>query len=190
MAGAQQHAPMHSTSSSENMPVRRDLLVSDAQPLLAVVQNLVAAAQHAADIRADLHVVLARRLGPQHGVVAQHAAHIEVEDVRCARRSRQSPRRRRSRPHPAHRAASESAPSASPDRASPACRSAPQAPAKKSIVFSVANAYSPSKIFAVNASAATSISSFPARSLNATWLFSSISNLPRASTRSGPGSSS
>ncbi len=56
-------------------------LMSDTEPLLAVFQNSVAVAQHAGDIRADLHVVLAHRLGPQHGVVAEYALHIVFADV-------------------------------------------------------------------------------------------------------------
>jgi len=57
------------------------LFVSDAKLVLAVAENLVAAAQHAGDVGADLHVVLARRLGAQHGVVAEDVAHIELKQI-------------------------------------------------------------------------------------------------------------
>ncbi len=72
---------MHSTSSSENCAVGRDLLVADAELGLAVVEDLVAAAQHAGDVGADLDVVLAGGLGAQHGVVAEDGADVEVEEV-------------------------------------------------------------------------------------------------------------
>ena len=61
--------------------VGRDVFVADAELVLAVVEDLVAAAQHAGDVGADLHVVLAGGLGAQHGVVAEDVAHVEVEEA-------------------------------------------------------------------------------------------------------------
>ncbi len=58
--------------------VRRSFLVSDAQLLLAMLEQFLAPAQHAGDVGANLHVVLAARLGGQHGVVADHVAHFEL----------------------------------------------------------------------------------------------------------------
>ena len=49
---------MHSTSSRKQAVGCR-LLVADAELLLAVLENVLAAAQHAADVGADLDVVLA-----------------------------------------------------------------------------------------------------------------------------------
>ncbi len=137
MAGAQQQAPMHSTSSSENRPSARDALVADAQLLLEALVDLVAAAQHATDVGADLHVVFARRLEAQHGVVAGHVAHFELGDADALRPLRRSPRRRGSRPRPARRAAWEPAPSGAPGTSRPARRSAPPAGAKSVMVSSL-----------------------------------------------------
>ena len=64
--------------------VRGDSFVADAELRLAVVENLVAAAQHAGDVGADLHVVFAGGLGAQHGVVAE---------ARCGHRARVMPMR-------------------------------------------------------------------------------------------------
>ena len=61
--------------------VTGDLFVADAEGGLAVVEDLVAAAQHAGDVGADLHVVFAGGLGAEHGVVGEHVADIELEDV-------------------------------------------------------------------------------------------------------------
>ena len=61
--------------------VRRDAFVADAEGVLAVVEQLKAAAQHAGNVRADLHVVLAGGHGAQHGVVAEDVAHVELEQV-------------------------------------------------------------------------------------------------------------
>ena len=61
--------------------VRGDALVADAELGLAVVEDLVAAAQHAGDVGADLDVVLAGRDGAQHGVVGEDVADVELEEV-------------------------------------------------------------------------------------------------------------
>ena len=53
----------------------------DAEFRPAVVEDLVPAAQHAGDVRAHLNVVLTRRFGAQHRVVAEDVAHVEFERV-------------------------------------------------------------------------------------------------------------
>ena len=58
--------------------VSRRLLVADAQLALAMVQNLFAAAQHAADVGANLNMVFAHGLGMQQGVIADHVADFEL----------------------------------------------------------------------------------------------------------------
>ena len=60
-----------------------DFLVADFQALFGSLENVVAAAQHAGDVGADLHVVLAHRLAMQHGVILErfldlHGAKIEA----------------------------------------------------------------------------------------------------------------
>ena len=57
--------------------VRGGLLVADAQLAFAMVQNLFSAAQHAADIGANLNMIFAHRLGVQQGVVADHVADFQ-----------------------------------------------------------------------------------------------------------------
>ena len=83
MAGAQQQAPMHSTSSREKWPSGVTCLWPMPERLLAVVQNFISATQHAADIGAHLDVVSARRPRAQHAVVAEHVADIQVEKVKA-----------------------------------------------------------------------------------------------------------
>ena len=51
--------------------------MADAQLALAMVQNLFPAAQHAADVGANLHVIFAHGLGVQQGVIADHVADFE-----------------------------------------------------------------------------------------------------------------
>ena len=51
---------MHSTSSSVNKPSGVVPFVPDAQVFLAVLQQFLAAAQHAGNVGADLHVVFTR----------------------------------------------------------------------------------------------------------------------------------
>src|SRR5580704_14703120 len=46
-----------------------------------MVEDLVAAAEHARDVGADLHVVLACGFGAEHGVVAEDVAYVEFEEV-------------------------------------------------------------------------------------------------------------
>ena len=111
--------------------VRGDAFVPDAELFLEALIHIVGAAQHATDVGADLHVEFARRLEAQHRVVGSHVAHIEFGDADALRLLLRSPRRTDSRSRPAHRAASEPAPSASPDTSSPARRSGPPAAAKR-----------------------------------------------------------
>ena len=61
--------------------VGSDAFVGDAELLLAVVENFVAAAEHAADVGADLNVIFAGRLDAQQRVVADHVAHVELGDA-------------------------------------------------------------------------------------------------------------
>src|SRR5437899_12826377 len=60
-------------------------VVTDAQPLLAVLKNFFRTAQHAGNIGAHLHVVLATRLRSQHGVVADYIAYFELSEVKTRR---------------------------------------------------------------------------------------------------------
>src|SRR6187402_787396 len=50
-----------------------------------MVQKIVPTHQHAGDVGADLYVVLARWLGPQHGVVRKHAADVQFQKVKPLR---------------------------------------------------------------------------------------------------------
>src|ERR1700733_1832524 len=65
--------------------VRRGLFVTDAEPVLAMREHLIAAAQHAGDVSADLHVEFAMRFGMQQGVVADDVAYIEFGDLDAPR---------------------------------------------------------------------------------------------------------
>src|SRR5580698_5755414 len=58
-----------------------DTFVADAELILQVFEEIVAAAQHAADVGADLYVVLAGGLEAQHGIVAGHVADVERRDA-------------------------------------------------------------------------------------------------------------
>ena len=87
-------------------------LVADAELCLAVVEDLVAAAQHAGDVGADLHVVLARRYRAKHRVIAKDVANVELKEIEAGWQSRGWRPRRRSRFRPARRAAWERGPSA------------------------------------------------------------------------------
>jgi len=49
--------------------------------VLAVVEELEAATQHAGDVGADLHVVFAGWVRAKHGVVAEDVADVELEEV-------------------------------------------------------------------------------------------------------------
>ena len=75
---------MHSTSSSENMPSAVTSLWPMPSRFLHVLVELVAAAQQAGDIGADLHVILARGLAVQHGVVAEHFVDLQRRSARGA----------------------------------------------------------------------------------------------------------
>src|SRR5579864_2247379 len=65
--------------------VGRSLFVPDSQFLFAVFQNLFSAPQHAGDVGAYLYVILANRLGVQHGVVADHVANFQLGQLRFLR---------------------------------------------------------------------------------------------------------
>src|SRR5579859_2531141 len=49
----------------------RGLFVADFEALFGALQNVVAAAKHASDVRANLHVVLAQRFAAKHGIVGE-----------------------------------------------------------------------------------------------------------------------
>ena len=66
-------------------PIGRGLLVADAQAALAVVEQLIAPAQHAADVGADLDMIFAVRLGMEQRVVTDDAAHLELGDADAGR---------------------------------------------------------------------------------------------------------
>lgn len=68
--------------------VRSGLLVADAQRLPAMLKQLVSAPKHAADIGADLNVVLPRRLRAQHGVVADYVPYFEFRQTGFLRQMR------------------------------------------------------------------------------------------------------
>src|ERR1700733_5976086 len=53
----------------------------DAKLVFTVVENLIAAAQHAGDVGADLHVVLTRWTGAQHGVVRKHISYVQLQNA-------------------------------------------------------------------------------------------------------------
>src|SRR6266567_1285723 len=64
----------------ENAILRR-FLVSNLQPLLCTVQNLVPALQHARHVGANLHMMLAPRLAVQHRIVGQRLFDLHVVQV-------------------------------------------------------------------------------------------------------------
>ena len=68
---------MHSTSSSENWPSASHFLVRNPELLAGVLVQLVAIVQQATDVGADLDVILAQRLGVQHGVVGHHFVDLQ-----------------------------------------------------------------------------------------------------------------
>ena len=57
------------------------LLDVDAQFSLTQRKKVLTTLQQAADIGANLHVVLAARLSSQHGVVADHIAYFEIAQI-------------------------------------------------------------------------------------------------------------
>src|ERR1043166_6057683 len=57
--------------------IRRNLLVTDAQPLAGMLPESVAVVKQAADVRADLHVILPERLAMQHRVIRKHLDHLQ-----------------------------------------------------------------------------------------------------------------
>ena len=62
---------MHSTSSSENWPSAVTSLWPMPSFLQACSYSFVATGEQAADIGADLHVILAQRLRVQHRVISR-----------------------------------------------------------------------------------------------------------------------
>src|SRR5664279_1714535 len=62
-------------------PVRRGLLILNSQLLLAMGEDLVRTPQHAADIRAHLHVIFPHGMHAQQRVVARHIPHIQFRDA-------------------------------------------------------------------------------------------------------------
>jgi hypothetical protein len=62
-------------------PVSRFLLMTDAKLFPAMIKNFFAAAQHATDVGADLHVILSHRLGVQQRIVADHVAHLQFSQI-------------------------------------------------------------------------------------------------------------
>src|SRR5580698_10315361 len=65
--------------------VRRHALVANAQFFLKSLVEVVSPAQHAADVRAYLHVVSSRRLESQHRVIAGHISYIELSNADALR---------------------------------------------------------------------------------------------------------
>src|SRR5258708_16720517 len=61
--------------------IRRRSFVTHPQLLSAMLQNLFAAPNQAADVGANLHVELAARLGRQHRVVTDHVAHFQFGQI-------------------------------------------------------------------------------------------------------------
>src|SRR6266852_6201113 len=59
--------------------------VADFEALLGLVQQLIAAAQHARDVGADLHVVPAHGLAAQHGIIRQRLFHLHRAQIQPLR---------------------------------------------------------------------------------------------------------
>ena len=55
--------------------------MADAEGVLAVVEEFKAAAEHAGDVGADLHVIFSCGVRAQHGVIAEDVADVELEEV-------------------------------------------------------------------------------------------------------------
>ena len=72
---------MHSTSSSENWPSGVVFFVADPELLFRVFVQFLAAHQHATDVGAYLHVILAHRLAMQHRIIADHFIHLQRCDA-------------------------------------------------------------------------------------------------------------
>ena len=102
---------MHSTSSSENRPSSVTCLCPMPRVFSACSIEFFRAAQLAADVRADLHVILPERLLVQHRVVADHFVHLQPGYARGAWRTPASILPKGGRPHPGNTAASGSEPS-------------------------------------------------------------------------------
>ena len=81
MAGALQHAPRHSTSVNENLPVFASIRLPRSQPFRNVVKDLFTAQQHTRDIGADLNVMLSHWAGAQHTVKCNHFMDINLRNV-------------------------------------------------------------------------------------------------------------
>ena len=67
--------------------------VADFQTLFSGVEQFAAAAEHARDIGADLHMMFAHGLAMQQGVVRQRLFHLDDVGVRVAGRFPRSSRR-------------------------------------------------------------------------------------------------
>ncbi len=78
-------APMHSTSSSENIPSLVTSLWPMFEFLSDVLENLVAAAKHARNIRANLDVKFSERLAMQHRVVRECFLNLNCFQIEAAR---------------------------------------------------------------------------------------------------------
>ena len=85
MAGAPVQAPMHSTSSSENVPDGETSLLPIPSRFLHVLVKLVAAAQHAGNIGADLNVIAPGRLAAQHRVIRERFGDLKSVQVQALR---------------------------------------------------------------------------------------------------------
>ena len=73
---------MHSTSSSENQTVVRYFAVTDAEGLRRMLVEFFRAPQLAADVGADLNVILAPRLLVEHRVVADDLVYLQRDKPR------------------------------------------------------------------------------------------------------------
>src|SRR3569833_3148585 len=61
--------------------VRGYTFMADAELFLELLKKIVSAAQHAANVGADLHVVFAGGLETQHRVIGCHVADVELGDT-------------------------------------------------------------------------------------------------------------
>src|SRR5215472_3253479 len=65
--------------------VLRGFLVADFQAFLGTLEDFVAAHQHASDVGANLHVMLAHGLAMQHRVVRQRFFDLDIVQIQSAR---------------------------------------------------------------------------------------------------------
>jgi hypothetical protein len=85
MAGAPVHAPMHSTSSNEKTPSSVVSLWPDLELFLHEFVELIAAAQHAGHIRADLNVKFPCPMAAQHRVILHRFGDLQSIQIEAAR---------------------------------------------------------------------------------------------------------